>query len=377
MSINIISVESKSDLRKFVKYPLSLYKECKQFVPSLLFDEINTFTPGKNPAYDYCESKQWLAYKDGKIAGRIAGVINHRYIEIWKKKTVRFGWIDFIDDRNVSEALMNEVIKWGKENGMENVSGPLGFTDLDYEGMLIEGFNETGTLATIYNYPYYPEHLENMGFEKEADWVEFEIKVPSAIPEKAERIAKIVKEKLKIKVLDAKSKKDLRPYGKQLFETLNAAYRNLFGFVPLTDKQIEYYIKQYFGFVSPDYLKIIVDSENNLQGFVIGMPSLTKALQKSKGRLLPFGFIYFLKALKKSNKYVDLYLGAINPELQGKGADALLMTELTRSCIANGVISAESNIELETNVLVQAHWKYFDSRMHKRRRCYSKKLDEV
>ena len=213
-----------------------------------------------------------------------------------------------------------------------------------------------------------------MGFTKEADWVEFEIKVPNSIPEKADRIARIVQEKLKIRVLEAKTKKDLLPYGKQLFETINDAYKNLFGFVPLSDKQIQYYIKQYFGFVNPDYTKIIVDSENKLQGFVIGMPSLTKALQKSKGRLLPFGFVHILKALGKSNKYVDLYLGAIRPELQGKGADALLMTEITRSCINNKVISAESNIELETNLLVQSHWKYFDSRQHKRRRCFARDI---
>ncbi len=377
LDIIIKSVDSRSDLKKFVKFPLSLYKNCREYVPALIFDELNTFNPQKNPAYDYCESKQWLAYKDGKLAGRVAGIINHRYIEIWKKKSVRFGWIDFIDDKSVSRALMNEVIKWGREKGMDQISGPLGFTDMDYEGMLIEGFNETGTLATIYNYDYYPVHIDEMGFTKEADWVEFEIKVPETIPDKAERIAKIVMQKMNIKVLEAKSKKDLYPYGKQLFETINDAYKNLFGFVPLTDKQINYYIKQYFGFVTPDYLKIIVDSENKLKGFVIGMPSLTKALQKSKGRLFPFGFMYILSALRKSNKYVDLYLGAISPDLQGKGADALLMTEITRSCIKNKVISAESNIELESNALVQAHWKYFDSRLHKRRRCFVKNIDSV
>lgn len=375
METRITEVRNKSDLKKFVKFPLKLYKDCKQFVPPLLFDEINTFTETKNPAYDYCEARLWLAYQDDKIVGRIAGIINNKFIKLWNKKAIRFGFIDFIDDESVSLALLNEVIQWGKEKELNIIHGPLGFTDMDYEGTLIEGFDEVGTLATIYNYDYYPRHFERMGFTKEVDWVEFEIKVPDSIPEKADRIAKIVQQKLKIRVLEAKSKKDLLPYGEQLFETINESYKNLFGFVPLSEKQIQYYIKQYFGFVNPDYLKIIVDTENKLQGFVIGMPSLTRALQKSKGRLIPFGFIHILKALSKSNKYVDLYLGAIRPELQGKGADALLMTEITRSCIKNKVISAESNIELETNLLVQSHWKYFDSRQHKRRRCFTKEIN--
>lgn len=374
MNYSLGEVKNRQDLKKFVKFPLELYKDSKEFVPPLFFDEMKTLSKEKNPAFDYCEAKLWLAYNDDKIVGRIAGIINHKYIERWGKKAIRFGWIDFVDDEIVSSMLINEVIKWGIENGLEEIHGPLGFTDMDYEGMLIEGFNETGTMSTIYNYPYYPTHLEKFGFEKEADWVEFEIKVPDKIPDKAERIAKIVKEKFKIRILDAKSKKDLLPYGKQIFELINSAYKDLFGFVQLSDKQIDYYIKQYFGFVSPDFVKIIVDEKNNLAGFVIGMPSLTKALQKSKGKLFPFGFIYLLNALKKSNKYVDLYLGAINPDLQGKGADALLMTELTRSCIENKIISAESNIELETNVLVQGHWKYFDSRQHKRRRCFTKNI---
>lgn len=374
MDLRITEVKSKSELRKFVKFPLKLYKNSKEFVPSMVFDEMNTLSPSKNPAFEYCDAKLWLAYRGNEIVGRIAGIINHKFIEIWGKNSIRFGWIDFIDDEEVSSALLNEVVRWGKENGLDEIHGPLGFTDMDYEGMLIEGFNEIGTLATIYNYPYYPKHLENFGYAKEADWVEFEIKVPDKIPEKAERIGKIVTEKLKVKILDAKNKKDLIPYGMELFDTINIAYKDLFGFVPLTDKQKQYYIKQYLGFVSPDYTKIIIDENKKLAGFVIGMPSLTKALQKSKGKLFPFGFIHMMKALGKSNKYVDLYLGAIRPDLQGKGADALLMTEITKSCIKNKIISAESNIELETNVLVQSHWKYFDSRQHKRRRCFYKKI---
>jgi hypothetical protein len=375
LSIYIKEVNSKSALKKFVKFPYTLYKDCIQWVPPIILDELQTLSPGKNPAFEYCDCKLWLAYKDNKLAGRIAGIINHKFIEKWGKKAIRFGWIDFIDDEDVSKVLIDTVINWAKEKNLEYIQGPLGFTDLDYEGMLIDGFNEVGTMATIYNYSYYPKHLEKFGFEKEADWVEFEIKVPTEIPEKAERIAAIVKSKSNIRVVEAKKAKDLMPYGKGIFDLINDSYKDLFGFVPLSEKQIQKYIKQYFGFIVPEYVKILLDNENQVAGFVIGMPSLTKALQKTRGKLFPFGFIYLLRALRKSNKYVDLYLGAIRPDLQGKGADALLMTEFTKSCIKNKIISAESNIELETNVQVQGHWKYYDSRQHKRRRCFIKKIN--
>jgi hypothetical protein len=375
LSVYLKEVKSKRDLKKFIAFSYKLYKDCPQWVPPIFVDELQTFSPKKNPAFDYCDCRLWLAFKDGKLAGRIAGIINNKYIEKWNKKAVRFGWFDFIDDEGVSAKLLDAVKEWALEKKLEYIHGPLGFTDMDYEGMLIDGFNEVGTMATIYNYDYYPKHIEKFGFEKEADWVEFEIKVPKEIPEKADRIAAIVKSKSNIKVMEAKKAKEMLPYGEGIFELINESYKDLFGFVPLSKKQIQKYIKQYFGFINPDYVKILLDSENKVAGFVIGMPSLTKALQKSKGKLLPFGFIHLLRALKKNNKYVDLYLGAIRPDLQGKGADALLMTEFTRSCIKNNIISAESNIELETNVQVQGHWKYYDSRQHKRRRCYIKKLN--
>jgi len=373
LSVSVKEVTGRRELKKFVRFPYILYKNCSQWVPPIIFDEIQTLSPKKNPASEYCESKLWLAYKDGKLAGRIAGIINNKYIEKWNKKAVRFGWIDFIDDEEVSEKLISTITEWAAEKNIEYIHGPLGFSDMDYEGMLIEGFNEVGTMSTIYNYDYYPKHIEKFGFEKEVDWLEFEIKVPEKIPEKADRIAAIVKSKTNIRVLEAKSSKDMLPYGQGIFDLINESYKNLFGFVPLSDKQIKKYIKQYFGFIVPDFVKILLDGEDKVAGFVIGMPSLTRALQKTKGRLFPFGFIYLLRALK-NNKYVDLYLGAIRPDLQGKGADALLMTELTKSCIKNGIISAESNIELESNVQVQGHWKYYNSRQHKRRRCYIKKM---
>lgn len=374
MSITIKEVHSKSDLKKFIKFPFEIFKDSKEWIPPLTFDEINTLSKDKNPAYEYCDAKLLLAYRDGKIVGRIAGIINNKFNKLWNKKSVKFGWVDFIDDAEVVDTLFNEVINWAKEKGMEEIHGPLGFTDFDYEGMLIEGFEEEGTLATIYNHSYYPEHMVRMGYTKEADWVEYEITVPDRIPEKVERLTEVIKQRLKIKVFDAKKGKDFLPYGKDVFAMFNDAYKNLFGFVPLSDKQIDIYIKQYLGYVLPDYLKLLLDENNKVAGIVIGMPSLSKALKKSKGKMFPFGFIHLMRALSKKNKYVDLYLGAIRPDLQGKGADVLLISELTKSCIENKVISAESNIELETNTLVQAHWKHFNSRLHKRRRCFAKSL---
>ena len=369
MSVEVREVKSKSELKRFVLFPFSLYKKCPYWIPPLIFDELHTLRSDKNPAFEFCEAKYWIAYKNGTIVGRIAGIINKKYIEKWHNDYGRFGWVDFIDDYEVSQALFEIVEAWAKSNGLEAVHGPLGFSDMDHEGMLIEGFNELGTIATIYNYPYYPEHIERCGYRKDADWIEFEIKVPAAIPEKAERISHLVTEKKKVSVLEAKNSKELLPYARQIFELINQTYENFYGFVPLTEKQIEFYVKQYFPFVDPDYLKVLLDGQNKIAGFVIGMPSLSRALQRARGRLFPFGFIHLWRALKHP-KYVDLYLGAIRPDLQGKGADALLMTELAKSCIKNQIISAESNIELEDNVRVQSHWKYFDSRQHKRRRCF-------
>jgi hypothetical protein len=371
--LEIIEIKTRKEIKKFVKFPLELYKNNKYFVPPLMMEEINTFIPEKNPAFEYCRAKYWLAIKDGKIVGRIAGIINDKSNEKWKNKHARFGWIDFINDEEVSTGLIKAVEDWAKSEGMTAMHGPLGFTDLDYEGMLVEGFEELGTLATIYNYPYYPVHLEKYGYKKDTDWVEFEIKVPEKIPEIADKISRLVQDRKKVRVFEAKKAKDMLPYAHGLFKVLNQAFSGLYGFVELSEKQINKYVKQYFSFILPDYTKILLDEKNEVAGFVIAMPSLSRALQKSKGRLLPFGFLYILRAIK-SNKYLDLYLGAIRPDLQGKGADALLITELARTSIKNKVISAESNIELEDNYLVQGHWKHFDHRQHKRRRCFIKQL---
>lgn len=373
MNIVIKEVISKKDLRKFVAFPYKLYKGNKYWVPQLISEEMSLLRKDKNPAFEFCKAKYWLAFKDDEVAGRIACIINSRYIEKWKNKYARFGWVDFIDDENVSKALFDEMEKWAKEMGMTAVHGPLGFTDFDPEGMLIEGFDELGTIATIYNYPYYPEHLEKYRYKKDIDWVEFEVTVPDKFPEKIDRIASIVKRKNKLHILDAKKKKDLIPYLKGIFDVINEAYEPLYGVVALSEKQIEKYTKQYFGMISPEFVSIILDEQNRIAGFGITMPSMSKAFQKAKGKLFPFGLFYILKALKKNDR-VDMYLVAVRPDLQGKGVNSLLFNEFFKIFVNKKIMKTETNPELENNTRVQAQWKFFERRRHKRRRCYIKKL---
>jgi hypothetical protein len=366
-------VKTRNDLKKFVSFPANLYQGSKNWIPQLNQDEMNFFNKNKNPAYEFCDVKIWLAYKNDKIVGRIAGIINHTYNEKWNEKHCRFGWIDFIDDQNVSKALLNTVENWAKEKGMDAVHGPLGFTDLDPEGMLIEGFDELSNIATIYNYPYYPKHLNNLGYEKDVDWMEYEIIIPDKIPEKIERIADIVLKKYKLRVLHASKIKEIKHYAVDIFELLNAAYQDLYGFVPLTRKQIDLYVKQYVGMANPKLISLILDSNDQVAAFGLTFPSLSRAFQKAKGKLFPFGVFYILDALKKE-KTVDLYLMAVRPDLQDKGVNSLLFRELIQSYIDNKFIKAETNPELESNNRVQAQWKYFEHRQHKRRRCFIKKL---
>ena len=373
MPVSIREVRSSRELRSFVRFPYRLYRDCPFWVPPLLRDEYATLRRDKNPAFENCSARYWLAYRDGEPVGRVAGIINHAYVTKWREQRARFGWLDFIDDRDVSAALFRAVEDWARSEGMTSIHGPLGFTDMDREGMLVEGFSELATMATNYNYPYYPAHTEALGYDKDTDWLEFEVKVPDAIPERVLRIADMTMQRRGLHVLDATRSKDFLPYAREIFGVINLAYENLYGFVPLTEKQIDMYVKQYIPNVVPDYLKLILDKDDKVAAFVIGMPSLSRALQKAKGRLVPFGFLHMLRALRHP-RTLDLYLGAVRPDLQGKGADALLITELNKSCIKNGIVSAESNLELEDNVLVQAHWKHFERRQHKRRRCYVKQI---
>ncbi len=366
---------TKSNLKKFTQFQIDLYDGNPYYVPPLVSDDVATLSPQVNPAFDFCESVYFMAYRDGKPVGRIAGIINNQVNERHHSRTARFGFIDFIDDEEVSAALMSAVEKWARDKGMKKLIGPLGFTDLDHEGMLVEGFQELSTMATIYNYAYYPRHMEKLGYKKESDWVEFLMDVPDEIPEKYNRIADIVKKKFGLKVLKYKSRKRIKDeYGRALFHLINDAYDGLYEYSHLTEKQIDYYIDIYLGLLNLDLVTLIVDKDDQLVSVGISMPSMSKALQKSKGKMLPLGWWHLLKGLKGKNDRVDLLLVAVKPEYQNKGANALLFQDLIPYYIKYGYKYAESNPEMETNAKVQGQWEYFKNRQHRRRRSFYKNL---
>jgi len=374
MSVIIKEVSDKKELKQFVKFSIDLYKNNPYYVPELISDEMETLDKTKNPAFEVCDAVYYLAYKDGKVVGRIAGMINHPSNKTWNQKHARFGFVDFIDDPEVVDALFSAVEKWAKKQGMEALHGPLGFTDMDNEGMLIEGFDQLGTMATIYNYPYYPGHMERMGYEKDQDWHEFKIYIPEAVPDKHLRIGEIVKRKYGLKIMKFKSKKEVMPYARRIFETLNIAFGPLYGFAPLTEKQIDYYVDKYIPMLRYEMVTLIVREEDDaVVGFGISLPNLSKALQKAKGHMFPFGWYHLLKALKSKPKVIDLYLAGVLPEYQGKGVNALLFNDLIPVYQDLGVTYAESNPELETNNAVQAQWDYFQQEHHKTRRAFIKR----
>ncbi|WP_337625332.1 N-acetyltransferase [Phocaeicola sp.] len=376
MAIIIKKVSSKKELKTFIRFNYELYKRNPYSVPDLYDDMLNTFNPKKNAAFEFCEADYFLAYKNDRVVGRVAAIINHRANDTWQKKEVRFGWIDFIDDEEVSEALLDTVAQWGKERGMKSIVGPLGFTDMDAEGMLIDGFDQLGTMSTIYNYPYYQKHMEKLGFEKDADWVEFKMKVPEAIPEKFVRISEIIlqKYKLKIKKLKRKEIKE-KNYGQRIFDLINEAYAPLYGYSKMTQGQIDQYIKMYLPLIDLRMVSIIEDEEGNLIAVGISMPSLSEALQKAKGKMLPFGWYHLLKALFiKKPKILDLLLVGVKPEYQSKGVNALLFYDLIPVYQQLGFEYGESNPELEDNKKVQSQWSVFNPEQHKRRRAYRKML---
>ncbi len=375
-SVYVHPIATDSDqLRQYVQFGIDLYKGNSCYVPPLIIDDINTLSPDKNPAFDFCEAQSFMAFRNGEPVGTITAIINRAVNEKTGKKQMRFGWLEFIDDTEVVDELFEAAMNWGRERGMTEIVGPMGFSDLDYEGMLIEGFDEMGTMATIYNHPYYPRHMERMGFEKEVDWVEYRMTVPDAIPEKYARIADLISRKYNLSVKKYTSKSKIKKeYGRAIFELVNEAYADLYGFVPLTDRQIEYYIDIYLGMLRLDDVTLVVDAEGKLVALGISMPSLSQALRKSGGKLFPFGWYPLLRAIKGHTDVVDLLLVAVKPEYQSKGVNALIFADLIPRYIANGYKYAESNVELEGNEGVQKQWEYFERRQHRRRRAFIKNL---
>lgn len=365
----------KKYLRKYVQFAIDLYADNACFVPPLIFDDVNTLLPEKNPAFDFCRAQSFMAWRDGRPVGRITGIINQAFNDKTGRKVLRFGFMDFIDDTEVVDALFRAVTIWGRNRGMTEIIGPMGFTDMDHEGMLIEGFDEMGTMATIYNYPYYQKHMERMGFRKDADWVEYRIEVPDKIPEKYLRVADIVQRKFNLHRYIPQSRKEVKQrYGQAIFQLINQTYAGLYGFVPLTQRQIDYYISMYLDLLRLQDVALIVDQNETLVGVGISMPSLSRALQTSRGKIFPNGWYHMLRAIKGHTDTVDLLLIAVAPEYQNKGVNSLLFTTLLPGYIENGYKFAESNIELEDNEMVKKQWEYFTYRQHRRRRAWIKEI---
>jgi GNAT superfamily N-acetyltransferase len=374
MAVTVTEVTNRAALRKFVKFNIRLYRNNPYHVPGLISDEMMTLSREKNPAFEFCESVYFLAYKNNQIAGRIAGIINHRANKTWNQQYARFGFVDFVDDGEVSFALFKAVENWAIGKGMKSLQGPLGFTDLDHEGLLVWGFDRMSTMATTYSYPYYMEHIEKLGYVKEQGWKEFLITVPKEIPEKYRRIADIVQQKYGFRVKKFKTRREVWSYAGKIFELWNEAYRPLYGFSELSPRQIGYYTKRYIPILRLDLVSLVLDVGDNVVGVGITLPSLSKALKKAGGYLLPFGWIHLLKAMYGKNDMMDLYIIGILPEYQNKGVNSLIFNDIITTCNKIGYLYAESNPELETNHKVQSLWDAFEQEHHKSRRAYIKHL---
>lgn len=376
MPVTIVKASSKKQLKLFAEYPNVLYKGNPYYVPTMAAEDVKIFDRSHNAAFEFCDADFFLAYKDGKLVGRVAAILNPRANEAWGKKNSRFGWLDFIDDREVSEALMNAVIDWSRERGMNHLEGPLGFTDFDTEGMLVEGFEEMGTSITFYNHPYYMEHLEAMGFVKNTDWVERRITLPDTVPDKISRISALVSEKYGMKSVRYSRREIKRlDIGHKLFDLINNTYNVLYGYSVLSDRQVDQYVDLYLSMLDLNLVTFINDSEGNIIAFGVMIPSMSRALQKCDGKMFPFGWYHLAKALYlKKTDTVDMLLIAVRKDYQSKGVPAMIISDLLPRVKKFGFKYAETNPELETNNAVQNLWSDFESRQHRRRRIYGKKI---
>lgn len=374
MSVVIKEVLTRKDLKKWVDFPNKLYKGNKYYVPFLFNDEMDTFTKEKNPAYEFCDTKLFLAYKNNKIVGRIGALINHAYNKKWNKNAIRFTRFDFIDDYEVSSALFNEVVKWGKEKGYSEAMGPIGFTDMDHEGMLIEGFEELNMSITFYNYPYYIQHMERLGLRKDVDWVEYQLLVPEKRDERMKKISEHIQKRNGYYAVFYNDRKNLHQEAFEAFKLIDTEFAKLYGTVPLTQAVINKAIADYIPLVNLKYICTIKDKNDKIVGFAVLVPSIAKALKKSNGRMLPFGIFRMLKALKGKNDTLEMFFVAVDAEHQKKGLPAIIIDQLLQMCIDNGVKICETGPELELNEEVQSMWKTFNTRQHRRRRCWIKEI---
>ncbi|MDO4162979.1 MAG: N-acetyltransferase [Bacteroides sp.] len=376
-NINVKKVETKCEMNDFVELAGRLYADCPYYVPDLDMDVRETFDPKKNAGLEYSDIQPFIAYdEEGKAVGRIAGIINHRANEKWHTRNVRFGFIEFVDDTEVSAALLNAVEQWGRERGMDCIQGPMGIFDFDKEGMLMEDYDQLGSMITIYNHPYYPRHMEALGYEKEVDWVQVSIEIPQEVPSKYARVSALSKEMfgLRVKKL-TNADVSRRGYGQKIFRLLNMAYAPLFGYTELSDKQVDMYVKRYFPLIDKQMLPVIEDEKGELVGVAVTMGSLSAALRKSKGKLLPFGWFHLLRALKwKREEKAELLLIAVHPDYQGMGVNALFFDDLIPIYNKYHFRCAETGPQLEDNVRELTQWKPLNPSFGKRRRCWKKKL---
>lgn len=376
MPILIKTVTTRKELKTFVRFANNLYKGNPYYVPSMPFDDLNTLDKNRNGAFEFCEAEYFLAYRNGVPVGRVAAIVNHRANEAWNVKQVRFGWFDFIDDIEVSSALLEVVTLFGKERGMNQIVGPLGFTDFDPEGMLVEGFDRVSTMALIYNHPYYPEHMKKLGYYKETGWLEYRITIPDHVPERHQHLCDMIVKRYGLKVRKL-SRRQIKKenYGRKLFKLINETYCVLYGYSLLSEKQIDQYVDMYLSLVDARMLTFIEDENSDLIAAGISIPSLAEALQKCNGEIFPFGWWYLLKAmfLKKPDT-LDLLLIGVRPDYQNKGVPTLLFSDLIRTYNKMGFKYAETNANLETNHSVQALWDPFEKEQHKKRWVFGKDI---
>ena len=371
--ITIKEVLTKKESKLFTIFPHSLYENVAEYVPPLNLDEIELFDPNKNPIFEYCEAIRFLAYKGDKIVGRVAGIINLDLNKNYNKAQVRFTRLDMIDDIEVTKALIKAVEDWGKSKGMTEIIGPIGFSDLDRQGMLVEGYDKLNMFITIYNFPYYVTHMEKLGFIKDVDWIEKQIPWPNEVPDKVKRGAKIARDRYGFKLLKLTKRKDIYKYMYDTFDMYNIAFKELYGFYPISRKVMDYYVKQFIQIVRLDLAFFVLDKDGEIAGFTVIMPSLANAVKKSKGKLLPFGLLRILRAVHKFD-VIDFFFIAIHPKHQGKGVIAMMFEDGIKIGIKHGVKYAETGPELELNMAIQNQWKDFPHINHKRRRCYIKPL---
>ncbi|MBR3075877.1 MAG: GNAT family N-acetyltransferase [Bacteroidales bacterium] len=367
--ISISTVKGRCELMQFIRFPFELYKNCPQWVPSFESDEVNSLSE-KNPSLSFCERELYLARCEGKIVGRIAAIMNHNANKKWGEKVVRFGWLDFVDDIDVLKSLIDAVLAWGKERGAEKIKGPLGFTDMDREGLLVEGFEKDCPFTVIYNYPYYGEYLEKLGFRKDADWTQRVIEIGEKLPSMFQ-YASLIENRFKLKVFQPKSNKELAPKGKEMFHVLNDAFAPLYEYSKLSEEQIDSYVKQYVPVMNKDLVALVLNEKDEMVGFCVTMPSISKAVRKAKGRLFPFGFIPILRSLKHNDTIEALLIGVL-PEYQGKGVNVLLFKYIHENCIRLGIKRMLLNPQLEENYKVQTLFEEYNPQPYMRRRSYVK-----